>query len=497
MESDTDFYRRIEYHAQQHPEKAAFVFHQSKETVRVTYPQLLADIETRAATLEGLTPGDLVFVISATDYHGMLVYLACLRLGAIPAFIAPLTPRQDSRIHAQELDALMEKFSPAFVFRGGEWLARGREQMVERSKLPGFLQFSSGTTRLKKGVFIPLKKLNRQLRALGQALAVDIADQIACWLPLYHDMGLISSFFFPLYHGLTVHYLDPVVWSYKPNLLLEMIEKEGATLCWQPNFAFGHLLNYYRSSGQIVPDLSSLRCWISCSEVCKKTTFQRFEAFFAPKGLKPGVLQCSYAMAENVFAVTQTHFLQDVAAMPTYQDIVSSGLVLTGNQIRLADLENGVGEIQIAGDTLFGGYCGDDSHRFTEDGWYQTGDLGLIEDGHLFVVGRTDDVVIISGKKIQAHYIEALVSENQAVKPGRVLATANSEGSGLCVYYEGESLLPKDQMALRQQVNATSCIAIDRFVLLEANTLVKSTSGKIARKKSLQKLETLILNEDV
>ena len=151
MKSDSNFYRRMAWQAEQHPEKTAFAFHQSKGVLRVTYAQLLTDIEARAATLTQLAPGDLVFVISATDYDGMLVYLACLHRGAIPAFIAPLTPRQDARIHAQELDALMEKFSPVFVFQGGVWVERETKVaglVAEKTQAPGFLQFSSGTTRL-------------------------------------------------------------------------------------------------------------------------------------------------------------------------------------------------------------------------------------------------------------------------------------------------------------------------------------------------------------
>jgi fatty-acyl-CoA synthase len=486
------FYRQMVLNAQHHPDKTAMAFHHSKGCQRVSRGQLIADIEARAQTLKAVPAGALVFIISATDYPGIVDYLACIRVGAIPAFIAPLTPRQDAQIHAQELDALVQIFSPSYIVRGGEW-----EQKVDPSvgtvfqvaNQVGFLQFSSGTTRLKKGVFISDEKLVKQLTALGGALQITEQDRIASWLPLYHDMGLISTFFLPLYFGITVDYLDPVAWSYKPNLLLELIQREGSTLCWQPNFAFGHLLNYYRNSGQAAPDISSLRQIVNCSEVCKHATFKNFESFFENHGLQPGVLQCSYAMAENVFAVTQSQFRGGVDNMPTHQGILSSGQVLSGIQIRLGEQENGVGEIQIYAETLFEGYCFDETNRFTEDGWYKTGDLGSIVDQHLFVAGRVDDIVIINGKKIQAHYVEALVSECSYAKPGRVLVTANAEGSGLVVYYEGETLPAKEQMALRLQVNSTSSVAVDRFVLLQPNTLIKSSSGKIARQKSIQKLK--------
>lgn len=355
----------------------------------------------------------------------------------------------------------------------------------------GFLQFSSGTTQLKKGVFIGFTKLFSQLDALGQAIGISKTDRIASWLPLYHDMGLISGFFLPLYFGIRVDYLHPITWSYKPNLLLEIIQQEQSTLCWQPNFAFSHILNYYSKSGQPVPDMSSLRLMINCSEVCKYSSFFNFESFFIPHGLGSGVLQCCYAMAENVFAVTQTSFTGSVPEMPVYQDTLSSGSVLEGNLIRVVNTDDGAGEIQISSKTMFEAYILDDSAKFTDDGWYRTGDLGVIIENHLFVVGRIDDVVIINGRKIQAHYIEALVSEHPNVKSGRVLVTGNSVNSGLCVFYEGEGLTTQDQRTISIQVHSSSSVSIDRFVHLPPATLVKSTSGKISRKKSLIKLESL------
>ena len=161
----------------------------------------------------------------------------------------------------------------------------------------------AGTTGLKKGVVITWGQLEAQVVSYAKALEFGPEDKVASWLPLYHDMGLITGFLMPVSLGAMVISLDPFEWVARPAMLLKAIETYGATLCWLPNFAFAHLVRTAEEGK--AHDLSSMRAFVNCSEPCKAETFEGFLERF-PAGVAAGQLQTCYAMAESVFAVTQS-----------------------------------------------------------------------------------------------------------------------------------------------------------------------------------------------
>src|SRR5581483_12257459 len=105
------------------------------------------------------------------------------------------------------------------------------EQVAARSET-AFLQHSSGTTGLKKGVMLSHRAVLDFTAALAQALALAPDDRVASWLPLYHDMGLIGCFVLPMLCGLTTVHLDPLEWALRPQSLLDAIARHRGTLCW-------------------------------------------------------------------------------------------------------------------------------------------------------------------------------------------------------------------------------------------------------------------------
>src|SRR5262249_24097822 len=121
--------------------------------------------------------------------------------------------------------------------------------------------------------------------------------------PLYHDMGLIACMIMPMVTGTPVIAMDALQWVMRPAMMLRAIEEHRATLAWLPNFAFHHLA---ANVGARRYDLSSMRAIINCSEPCKPETFALFLERFGAMGIRPEILQCCYAMAENVFAVSQS-----------------------------------------------------------------------------------------------------------------------------------------------------------------------------------------------
>ncbi|TLM80401.1 MAG: fatty acyl-AMP ligase, partial [Actinobacteria bacterium] len=314
------------------------------------------------------------------------------------------------------------------------------------------LQHSSGTTGLQKGVALSHRAVLRQLEVYAGALHIDPAsDVIVSWLPLYHDMGLIASFLLPLLLGVKLVLMSPFDWVRAPYRLLQSISAHRGTLTWLPNFAYNFCAQKIRDRDLLGVDLSCLRAVINCSEPCRAESHAAFAERFAGYGLHPAALMTCYAMAENVFAVTQAGLDGPVTldvidrdalqiervARPAPGDgraavtMVSNGRPLANVAVRIVDAggadlpERAVGEIALRSDCMLSEYY----HRpdateqaFLPGGWYRTGDLGYLAGGELYVSGRMKDLIIVGGKNIYPQDIEAAASQVPGVHPGRVVA---------------------------------------------------------------------------
>ena len=219
----------------------------------------------------------------------------------------------------------------------------------------------------------------------------------------------------PLLKAIPIVSLDTFKWTLRPQQLFEYIHQYKASLCWLPNFAFHHLIRNYPKNPSW--ELSSIRAIINCSEPCKSKTFQLFS-----KATKVPLnkLHVSYALAENVFAVSQTNTLKPankisvcikelkknkIIMNPTGIELISCGEIVSQTQVKIINLENKVlgddliGEICIKGNCLFKGYNNEKINSFSKE-WYKTGDMGFKHKGELFVTGRADDLIICFGKKL-------------------------------------------------------------------------------------------------
>jgi acyl-CoA synthetase (AMP-forming)/AMP-acid ligase II len=380
----------------------------------------------------------------------------------------------------------------------------------------GLLQHSSGTTGMKKGVALSYASIARQLSAYRESLGLDPARaRIVSWLPLYHDMGLISSFLLPLWLGVPIISIDPFDWVGRPELLFEAIEQFGATHAWLPNFAFLHLAR--RVSPKRRWNLGSLAALISCSEPCKPAAFDAFLDRFAADGIRPETLQTCYAMAETVFAVSQSDVARPVrrlqvdpaciSAMGAVRpprdagetlSLLSNGRPIPGCQVAILRGQdpvgsNEIGEICVSAEYMFSGY-----HRNAEatraalhGGWYHTGDIGFIDADEIFVVGRIKDVVIINGKNVFAHDVEEAVSKVAGVKPGRCVAfgryTDRSGSEQLIVVAERDGDPTEDptlQRAINRAVVEEAGVTCNDIRIVPPGWLIKTTSGKTSRSEN-------------
>jgi acyl-CoA synthetase (AMP-forming)/AMP-acid ligase II len=478
----------------------------------------------------GLMPGDLVMIVLEHCADLYPSFLGCMIRGFVPAFMPPLTVKQDPEIFRRSMAALFSRTAPAAVITslgsrdhvpGGSYrrlhieeidvtvchhacdvATRLLHDLPDSAYATAFLQHSSGTTGLKKGVMLSHHAVLEQIRLYANTVGVVTGDVVTSWLPLYHDMGLITSFLLPTVIGNLIVSLDALEWSARPTMLLDYMERYRAGYVWLPNFAYHHLLR--AAKGPRRWDLTGVKAIINCSEPCRADTFEKFAERFAEMGIDQTKLQVCYAMAENVFAVSQTTFGvgarhgQTAATRP----FLSCGRPVPGVELKIRDADDspvesgGLGEICIRSTTLFQGYFRqeDVTAERLRDGWFHTNDLGCIEAGELFVLGRVDDLLIINGKNLFAHELEDLLTSLAGMTPGRVLACTDFDprmgANRLLILGEPEredTDIKALEVEIRRVVLAQTGIFPGAVHFLPRGFLVKSTSGKIARAETIRK----------
>lgn len=483
----------------------------------------------------GLRPRDLLVIAHTQSLESIFLFWACLQLGAIPSMFPTLTEKLDPDVYQQSMAELVRLSGVAAVLTTDEFAPALRQVVAcpvySSIDLPGaatspaiapsapdeiaLLQHSSGTTGLQKGVALSHAAVLNQIAAYSESILLREDDVVVSWLPLYHDMGLIAGFLLPLVQGVPLVLMSPFDWVRHPALLLQAIDDYQGTLCWLPNFAYNHCARRVRKRDSDGVSLRSMRLFINCSEPVRHDSHELFLERFAANGVTRAMLGVSYAMAENVFAVTQTPpgtppsldvidrqaLEKDALAVPVVagysnaQVRVSCGPPIRGTQVAVWDVsgrpmpERHVGELVIQSDYMLSGYHNrPDLEPFT-DGWYRTGDLGYVAGGEVYVIGRQKDLIINAGKNIYPQDIEAVVNGVAGIRAGRAVAFGvpdEREGTELvAVVAEVGTDDPEERQAIgraiRQEVARRTMVTVSFVTLVGPKWLLKTSSGKMAR----------------
>jgi fatty-acyl-CoA synthase len=526
------------------------------EQESVTFAEFRGRARTQAEALRGhgVATGDRVVVLMPQGIPAMTAFVGAMMLGAVPAFLAYPNFKVEAAKYRSGLAGVTANLNAKIIVIDEEFpdemlghIFLGEQTQVLRAGLGeeysaeiqvpnpqidpeslAFIQHSAGTTGLQKGVALTHAAVLRQVEHLAGALKVEgSADCIYNWLPLYHDMGLIACFMLPMACHVHVVMQSPLDWVIHPETMLEIISEYKCTLAWLPNFAFQFVSRHTSPQRWAEYGVSSLRAVINCSEPVRASSMREFQKALAAAGLRAGALQSSYAMAENVFAVTQSdidcqsgpariwadrqlfrseHQIVSVAeGSPGAVEFTSSGKMLPNHEIRIvadsgAVLGDGwVGEILVKSDCLFTGYYNraDLTAQAIVDGWYHTGDLGFNMEGELYVVGRKKDLLIIGGENIYPQDIEEIVAGHPAIHDGRVIAAGvynpdlGTEDVVVVAEVESEGLLERAaeiESEIRSRIVAGLGVAVRTILLKPPKWIVKSTAGKPSRVATREKL---------
>jgi acyl-CoA synthetase (AMP-forming)/AMP-acid ligase II len=380
---------------------------------------------------------------------------------------------------------------------------------------PGFelVQFSSGSTRNPRPIAVDDRALGINVSAILATLGPRPGDVVASWLPLSHDMGLIGMLLATLAAsdprragdtGLVL--LDPADFLRRPDVWIAALSEHRAAFTAAPDSGYRLAL---RRRAPEQTDLTSLRCTIVGGEIVRPATLELLTESLGPRGLSRGALCPAYGLAEVGLCATMTppgagwrerhlataalgdqRFTAPSPGEPSTA-IVASGCPLPGYEIRCEPAHGdadqagpGGGAIAVRGEST--GVDGFTRRSYAgADGWMTTGDIGFVDDGWLYVVGRTDDYIVVRGRNVYAPSVEAEVGAVPDVRSGRVTALGLPSGEWIVVAEATSSARADGRARLVEEIRRAARRAAeaspDDIVVLAPGTLPMTSSGKLQR----------------
>jgi len=492
----------------------------------------------------GVAHGDRVALMLPTAPGYFTSYVGVLLAGAVPVPIYPPTRPSQLEDHlrrqvrvldnaaavalvtvpeARSLARLLRAQVPslAHVLVASELSASGPEgaRVPALASDVALLQYTSGSTGTPKGVVLTHANLLANIRAMGRAAQVSPEDVFVSWLPLYHDMGLIGAWFTSLYFGIPLVVMPPTAFLARPARWLWAIRDHRGTLSGGPNFAY-ELCRRATDAELEGLDLSSWRIAFNGAEPVSARTVTAFADRFARYGLRREAITPVYGLAECSVCLTfpplgRGPVIDRVSRDPLLrsgdavraevddsdvQEFVGCGRPLAGHGIRVVDAaghelgERQEGRIEFQGPSATSGYYRNPgaTAALIRGDWLDTGDLGYVAAGDLFVTGRVKDLIIRAGRNIHPEELEEAVGNITGIRKGCVAAFASPDKvtgtERLVVLAETHETSPEARAALHERINAVAVDLLggppDDIVLAVPRTVLKTSSGKIRRSAS-------------
>ena len=519
------------------------------ERFDLTYEELDRQARAIGAWLESLgLVGERALLLYPAGAEFIAAFFGCLYAGvtAVPAY-PPRRNRSLDRIQAiaDDAEAKVALTTDAVLHRVESlidetphlkeltWLAtcrvpEGMDQRWEQPQINGdtlaFLQYTSGSTGMPKGVMLNHANLVHNSALIAHAFEHTRRGLGVFWLPSYHDMGLIGGILQPMYVGRPNILMSPMSFLQKPFRWLSAISRFGGTTSGGPNFAYDLCVRKITPEQRETLDLSTWELAFNGAEPVRAETIENFTRTFEPYGFRPDAFYPCYGLAEATLIVSGGYVRKApkirtfeaaaltegkvVDAEPDEEGVralVGCGENLPDQKIVIADPETlmrcppgQIGEIWASGPSIAQGYWRKkDATKATfravlkdtgEGPFLRTGDLGFLQDGELFVTGRLKDLVIVHGVNHYPQDIELTVQGSHHRLRPDCAGVFTVEGDGreeVVVVSEVERRKKGDFSpifeAIRRTVAAEHDVMLDAVVLVKAGSIPKTSSGKIQR----------------
>lgn len=507
------------------------------------YDELLALARRAAVSLleAGLKPGDRLFLVLPTGQDFLVAFYGSILAGIVPCPLSPPQGAQPPSVFQTRLAELVEVLGmrgvlalpevadgaagvlgPGVLTLTPDRLAQndGRPDHRPRPEDVAFLQLTSGSTALPKGVVIPHRAAMANLRQIALASGISAGDVMVSWLPLFHDMGLVGAVLLALGNHMDLVLSTPFSFLRRPAHWVQAISRFRATHSLAPTFAFRQLVDRLTDRDLEGVDLASWRVAYVGAEPVHVDVLERFEQRLAPCGLSKTTLLPCYGMAEATLAITFKPWQEPYrtravsrralsresrAAAPAGDGdelvLVSCGRPLEGTRIAILDDAGGelpegeLGEIAISGPSLFAGYLGLDRPDAEEIArGFRTGDVGFLDGGELFITGRKKELIILSGENHHPAEIEWAAARAEGVRATRVAAFGIADPAlgteKLCILAEierrGKDAEDDERLAveIRRLVREETGLVVSDVELVAGGTIPVTTSGKVRRARA-------------
>jgi len=523
-------------------------FHDARGTLERAYPYSELREDSLACAHRfvalGIKPGQRVALVAETGPDFAACFFGAVYAGAWPVPLPLPTSFGGRDAYVEQLSIQLKSSDPVlFLFpvelteyctaaaeRAGvtprDWQSLAQVDATA-GELPAadpddiaYLQYSSGSTRFPHGVAVTHRALLDNLHAHGVGLKVQESDRCVSWLPWYHDMGLVGCLLSPMSQQFSADYMKTEDFARRPLAWLDMITRNpGTTVSYSPTF--GYDICSRRMSSQTRAedrfDLSRWRIAGNGADMIRPDVMQAFVDCFAAAGFEAKAFCPSYGLAEATLAVSlmppgegirlelveENELSGCAAAEPgqpkRFRAVVNCGRPVTGIEVEARDAsgevlpDRGIGQLFVRGTSVMHSYFRDEESTkavLSEDGWLDTGDMGYMSHGYVFIVGRAKDMIIINGRNHWPQDIEWAVEQLPGFKSGDIAAFAITGPSGeetpaVLVHCRISDNEERGRLRdeIRERVRAITGIT-PVVELVPPRTLPRTSSGKLSRTKA-------------
>ena len=515
-----------------------------------SFAELRADalVQARRLMADGIGVGDRVALIAETGPEFAALFFGVVYAGAWPVPLPLPTSFGGREGYVEQIRNQLISCDPVLVLSppgllqmvaeaaaslprasAQDW-ASFSDKPAPKAALPqakpediAYLQYSSGSTRFPHGVAITHAALLNNLFCHASSVKIQDDDRLVSWLPWYHDMGLVGCFLSPVANQMSTDYLATEDFARRPLSWLTLISRvDGHALSYSPTFGYDICARRVSSQTDAASkfDLSKWRVAGNGADMIRPDVMQAFVDAFAPAGFNASSFLPSYGLAEVTLAASimppgegividlvderllagEGHAEAPVEdGRPVrYRSIVNCGKVVPGHVIEIRD-ESGkslpdrqIGRVFVSGPSVMVGYFRDDvsTAACLKDGWLDTGDMGYLVDGYVYIVGRAKDMIIINGKNHWPQDIEWAIEQLPGFKAGDIAAFSITTPSGEeapAVLVQCRTSDPAERARLREAIKS-KVRAITGMVcvveLVPPRTLPRTSSGKLSRSKA-------------